>query len=307
MIIREEARSSPVIRRKRDAMRKTPMIFKESGYVIYDGAIGTMLQRLGLKPGDRPDVMNITAPDVVENVHRMYVEAGSELICTNTFGANAIALKPTGYSPREVITAAAAAAKRACAGNAKISLDIGPIGELVEPVGDMALTKVYELFKEQAIAGEDAGVDFAHVETMSDLREMETAIRAIIENTHLPVLATMTFDKNGFTYLGCTPEAFAEKASIPGVAAIGLNCSLEPSEMLQTAKRIAAVTDLPLIVKPNAGLPDGITGAYSIGPEEFARQMKPFADIGVQIIGGCCGTTPDYIRELKRVFNTDPR
>ena len=262
-----------------------------------------MLQQRGLKSGERPDIMNITAPHIVESVHRMYVEAGSELLCTNTFGANAIALEPTGFSPCEVITAAVAAAKRASDGMAQVALDIGPLGYLLEPLGDVALTRAYELFKEQALTGEEAGADFAHIETMSDLNELETAIRAVTENTSLPVFATMTFDNTGHTYLGCTPESFAEKAAALGVAALGLNCSLEPAEMLHTAARIAAVTDLPLIVKPNAGLPDRATGAYSISPEEFAQQMLPFADIGVKIIGGCCGTTPEYIGALKEVFS----
>ena len=273
------------------------------GFVFYDGAMGTMLQKNGLKPGERPDIMNMTAPDAVENVHRMYVEAGSDIICTNTFGANAAALSGTGFSPEDVILAAVSIARRASGGRAKVALDIGPVGMLLEPMGDLEFERAYELFAEQAEAGEKAGADFAAIETMSDLSELTAAVRAVKENTVLPVLVTMTFDKTGNTFMGCTPESLAETAQRLGAAAVGLNCSLEPVEMFATAERIAKATSLPLIVKPNAGLPDGVTGLYSLGPEEFAQQMVPFAKIGVKIIGGCCGTTPEYIRVLRKTMS----
>ena len=271
-------------------------------FIFYDGAMGTMLQKCGLKPGERPDVLNITAPDAVENVHRLYVDAGSDIICTNTFGANANALRGTQYSPAHVISAAVEIAKRAAGGRAKVALDIGPLGVLVEPIGDLEFDRAYELFKEQAVAGEEAGADYAAIETMSDLSELEAAVRAVKENTGLPLLATMTFDKSGCTYLGCTPESFAESAERLGASAVGLNCSLAPAEMFETAVRIANASGLPLIVKPNAGLPDSRSGLYSIGPAEFAQQLLRFAEIGVKIVGGCCGTTPEYITELVRVF-----
>ena len=278
------------------------MLFEDKRFIIYDGAMGTMLQKKGLRPGARPDIMNLTAPDAVESIHRMYVEAGSDVICTNTFGANSDALAGTGYSPETVITAAVGIAKRACDGAAKVALDIGPTGQLLEPMGDLEVSRAYEMFMEQAIAGEKAGADFAAIETMSDLEELKAALLAVIENTDLPVLATMTFDKSGRTYTGCTPESFAETAERLGAAAIGINCSLAPAEMYTTVERIAKTSNLPLIVKPNAGLPDGVTGLYSIGPVEFTRQMAPFAKIGARIVGGCCGTTPEYIAEIKKIF-----
>jgi len=262
-----------------------------------------MLQKSGLKAGERPDILCMTAPDAVESVHRQYVEAGSDIICTNTFGANADTLRKTGYSPEEVITAAVAIAKRACGGAAKVALDIGPTGQLLEPMGDLEIGRAYELFKEQAVAGEKAGADFAAIETMSDITEIKTAILAVTENTRLPVFASMTFDKTGYTYMGCSPEEFAKTAEQSGASAVGINCSLEPAEMYKTAERIVKTTSLPLIVKPNAGLPDSVTGLYSIGPEEFARQIARFAEIGVRIVGGCCGTTPEYIRKLKETFS----
>jgi len=283
--------------------RNRSMLFDGREYVIYDGAMGTMLQKSGLKPGTRPDIMNMTAPQTVESIQRIYVEAGSDIICSNTFGANAEALRGTGYSPEEVVAAAVAIAKRACGGAAKVALDIGPTGRLIEPMGDLEFGRAYQLFKEQAIAGEKAGADYAAIETMSDLTELKAAILAVTENTRLPVLATMTFEKNGRTFMGCAPEDFAMAAESLGAVAAGINCSLEPAEMYETAERIAKATSLPLIVKPNAGLPDRATGLYSIGPEEFARQMARFAGIGARIVGGCCGTTPDYIRELRKIFS----
>lgn len=279
------------------------MLFDDhDDFVFYDGAMGTLLQKRGLKPGERPDIMNITAPDDVESIHRMYVEAGSDVIIANTFGANADALYRTGYSPAEIISAAVSIAKRAGGGVAKVALDIGPLGRLVEPLGDVSFDRAYKMFREQAVAGEAAGADYAAIETMSDQSEITAAIRAVKDNTRLPVLATMTFDRTGCTYTGCTPESFVEAAQQAGADAVGLNCSLAPSDMLSTAERIARATTLPLIIKPNAGLPDTRTGLYSIGPEEFARQMVPFAKIGAKIIGGCCGTTPDYIKALKKAF-----
>ena len=271
-------------------------------FIFYDGGMGTMLQGSILKPGEKPEILNMTAPGVVEDVHRMYVDAGSDIICTNTFGANADSLRGTGYTPGEIISAAVSAAKRGARGMAKVALSIGPTGQLLEPYGDLEPEMAYEMFKEQAIAGEKAGADFAAIETMSILEELEAALAAVTENTNLPVFATMTFGKTGHTFMGCSAESFAETAQRLGAAAAGLNCSLEPSVMFETAERIAKTTSLPLIVKLNAGLPDAKTSLYSVGPAEFARQMAPYAAIGAKIIGGCCGTTPEYIRELRKTF-----
>jgi len=271
-------------------------------YIFYDGAMGTMLYKHGLKSGDKPDLMCITAPDAVESIHRMYVEAGSDIICTNTFGSNALNLKGTGHTPEEIISAAVTLAGRACDGKAKVSLDIGPTGQMLEPYGDLEYEDAYEIFKEMAVAGEKAGADFVTIETMSALDELKAAMSAVTENTKLPILTTMTFEKSGRTFMGISPEQFVETAEALGAIAVGLNCSLEPMEMLETAEHIAKATKLPLIVKPNAGLPDGAYGEYHTGAKEFANQMANFAKIGARIVGGCCGTTPDYIRELRKAF-----
>jgi 5-methyltetrahydrofolate--homocysteine methyltransferase len=266
--------------------------------LFFDGAMGTMLQDCGLKKGEIPDILNIRNPDAVENVHRMYVEAGSDIICTNTFGANAENSRKTGYSPEEIITAAVSIAKRAAKTDAKVALDIGALGELIEPLGKFKREYAYDLFKQQAIAGENAGADLAALETFSDLEEVKLALAAVKENTSLPVFVTMTFTPRGRTLTGCTPELFARTAEEMGAAAIGLNCSLEPSEMVVTVEKFISCADLPVIVKPNAGLPDVDTGEYSLSAKEFARQMLPFAEMGAKIIGGCCGTTPEYIKAI---------
>ena len=282
------------------------MIFDTYGeHIFFDGAMGTMLGAFGRKPGEKPDILNITLPKAVEKVHRMYVEAGSDIICANTFGSNALGLSGTGYSPAQVITAAVTIAKRACSGHTKVALDIGPLGQLLEPLGEIESERANELFKEMAVVGEMHGADFAAIETMSDIEEMKIAIAAVKDNTKLPVLATMTFDKTGHTYMGCTPETFVDAAEKLGASAVGMNCSLTPSMMLDTAKRFANVTTLPLIIKLNAGLPDGADGGYQTGPEEFATQMIPYAKIGARIIGGCCGTTPEYIKALRKVFKAN--
>ena len=296
------------------------MLFGFSGrYIICDGAMGTMLQTRGLRQGERSDIMNMTSPESVEDIHRMYVEAGSNIIYTNTFGANSDALRDTGYTASEIIASAVNSAKKAVGAETLIALDLGPAGSLLEPMGSLKPDRAYMLFREQATLGEDAGVDLAAIETMSDINELKSAVLAIKENTDLPIIATMSFDNTGHTYIGCTPEELVTVAEEYGISAIGLNCSLAPSQMHETVLRFAKATKLPLVLKPNAGLPEGTQGKYSIDPGEFAIQMKQLVDLvhevdtlspvsnGINsvrplIIGGCCGTSPSYISEIRRVF-----
>jgi len=288
------------------------MLFNlDNKMIFFDGAMGTELQKRGLKPGDMPDLMNISAPDAIQEIHGLYIEAGSDIICTNTFGANAFALRNTNHTPEEIITAAVLVAKRAVEGakltdtsRAKtiIALDIGPTGLILEPVGDLNLEQAYKMFAEQAIAGEKAGVDVVQIETMSDLNEIEVAIKAVKDNTKLPVIACMTFNKNGRTFMGTDVESFVRLAEDSGVYALGMNCSLEPKEMYPVAEKFAKIASLPLVFKLNAGLPDGVTGKYSVSPKEFAEQFLPYADLGMKITGGCCGTSPEYIRELRKLL-----
>lgn len=242
--------------------------------------------------------MNMTAPDVVENIQRRYYEAGSDILVTNTFGANARALKGTGYTVEEIVKTAVAITKRAGMGKTLTALDIGPIGEFISPFGTLSFDESYELYRAQVVAAEAAGADLVAIETMSDLLEVKAVMLAIKENTRLPIFAMMTFDKSGRTFTGCKPESFAITAEGLGASAIGINCSLSPREIFPIAEKLARSTSLPLIVKANAGLPNSVTGGYDIDAVEFADQMERFAQLGVKIIGGCCGTTPEYIAEL---------
>ena len=276
-------------------------LFDRRKYVFYDGGLGTMLQKNGLASGERSDLMNMKAPDVVLSIQRQYAEAGSDIICTNSFSTCDGGLEGTGYTPEQVAAASVDIAKRAGNGRTLTALDVGPIGEFIEPYGDLSFEEAYDRFKAHALAGAAAGADLAAVETMSDPEEVRAAVTAILENTDLPVFATMTFDRTGRTFFGYSVEDFAKLAKELGCTAAGMNCSYCPADMLEAAKRFADVCELPIIIKLNAGLPDS-HGAHAVGPELFAEQMEPYKELGVKIVGGCCGTTPDHIRALRRAF-----
>ena len=274
----------------------------EKDFVLMDGGMGTMLIKRGMTAGQRSDMMNIEKPDVVCGIQREYVEAGSEILCSNSFSSCSEALEGTGATAQEVITAAINIAKKASGGKALVAVDIGPTGKLLEPYGDVTYEEVYARFREQATLGEKAGADLAMVETMSDLTELRAAVNAVLENTKLPVFATMTFRDNGKTYIGCSVEEFAEYINDTPVMAAGMNCSMSPADMFPVAKKLASLLKKPMIVKLNAGLPDGKTGKYDVTPEAFAQQMLQYKELGVKIVGGCCGTTPSHIRALKESF-----
>ena len=266
--------------------------------VILDGGMGTMLQAAGLGLGERPDIFGMKHPDVVERIQHSYVEAGSQVLYANTFGTNAHKLEGTGYTVEEVISANIAVAKRAAAGKAKVALDVGPIGELLEPLGMLSFEKAYETYAQVVRAGVSCGVDLIVFETMADLYEVKAAVLAAKENSGLPIWATMSFESSGRTFTGTTVAAMALTLTGLGVDALGINCSLGPEEASPLVEELRSWTDLPIIVKPNAGLPDPATGEYSMGAEEFGKRMAVFPAMGASIFGGCCGTNPDFIRAL---------
>lgn len=266
--------------------------------IILDGAMGTMLQAAGLGLGERPEIFGMEHPEIVEKIQRAYVEAGSNIIYANTFGANAHKLEGMGHSVEEVITANVAAAKRAAAGRARVALDVGPIGELLEPLGTLSFEEAYEIYAQMVRAGEKAGADLVIFETMTDLTDVRAAVLAARENSSLPIWVTMSFEANGRTFTGTTVGCMACTLDDFGVSAMGINCSLGPNEIYPLIEEMRSWTDKPIIVKPNAGLPDPATGAYEMDAAEFGQQMKSFTELGVSILGGCCGTTPDFIREL---------
>jgi len=271
--------------------------------VILDGAMGTVLQQRGLPPGGQPELLNLTNPGLLRDIHREYIAAGSQVIYANTFGANALKLARTGHSVDGVVWAGIAIAREAAAGTGALAaLDIGPLGELLEPMGTLAFEGAYKYFAEMAIAGARAGADLAVIETVTDLYEAKAALLAVKENTDLPVFVTMSFDETGRTFTGCTVESMARTLEGLGADAIGLNCSLGPDGLAPLLQRLCRATRLPVIAKPNAGLPDPATGRYDMGPEEFVRALAPCLEAGVALFGGCCGTTPEYIRWLSEAL-----
>ncbi len=273
-------------------------------FILLDGAMGTTLQRHGIKLGQHPDVLSITDRKLIESIHKSYIESGSDVIYTNTFGANEYKLEGSGYSVEEVITASVEAAKEARRGtDAKIALDIGPVGQLLEPSGTLSFERAYEMFKRQIVCGAACGADLIVIETMTDLYEVKAALLAAKENSNLPVYVTMTFEKNMRTFAGCDIMSAAITLEGLGADAIGINCSLGPDEIYPMAEKLCKCTTLPVIVKPNAGLPNLSSDGYDVTPQKFAESMKKIIDLGVSIIGGCCGTTPEYIAELKKLTN----
>lgn len=274
----------------------------ERKFIYLDGGMGTMLMERGMIPGERTDMMNINHPEIVCDIQSEYIAAGSDILCSNSFSSCSEALEGTGVTAEEMITAAINIAKKAAGENALVAVDIGPTGKLMEPYGDLTWEQAYVRFSEQAVLGEKAGADMAAVETMSDISELRAAVSAVVDNTSLPVFATMTFRDNGKTFLGVSVEEFAEYINETPVLAAGMNCSMSPEDMFPVAKKLADVLKKPMIVKLNAGLPDGKTGKYDVTPEVFAQQMMKYKDLGVKIVGGCCGTTPSHIRALKEAF-----
>ena len=266
--------------------------------ILLDGAIGTELMKRGVTTPRFPEQVNLTEPAAVQAIHRDYIEAGSRIVYSCTFGANP--LKARGEAVPPVIGAALANARSAAGDLARVALDVGPLGQLLEPYGDLSEEEADAAFREVFSAGEAA--DLVVLETFFDLTELLIALeaaKALLPGK--PVFATMTFQQSGRTLTGVTVEEMARALTEAGAAAVGLNCSLGPAEALPLAQALRAAADLPLIVKPNAGMPDPVTGAYPMDADAFAAAMAPILRLGVQYAGGCCGTDPDYIRKLARL------
>lgn len=269
--------------------------------LILDGAMGTMLQNRGLKLGELPEVLNIKSSETIIEIHKQYIEAGAKVITTNTFGANELKMKNSGYSVEEIINKAVGNAKEAIYGrDVYVALDIGPISELLEPMGTLKFEEAYEIFKRQIIQGVKDGVDLIIIETMTDLYEAKAAILAAKENSNLPVFCTMSFEENKRTFTGCTPSAMVLTLQGLGVDALGINCSLGPKEIEPILDDVLKYSKIPVMVQANAGLPTVIDNqtVYNVLPQEFAEFGRKFIEKGVRVLGGCCGTTDKYIEEL---------
>ena len=280
-------------------------LFRQSNTILLDGGMGTMLQAAGLKLGARPEELNITDPALIEGIHGQYAAAGSRIVNANTFGASAHKLAGSAYTLEQVITAGIENCKRACAPyGALTALDVGPLGELLEPSGTLAFEDAVAEYARIVKAGEAAGADLIFFETYTDLYELKAALLAAKENTHLPILASMSFEAGGRTFTGCTVESFAATARGLGADAVGINCSLGPKEIFPMAKRLAEAVpgNFPVFVKPNAGLPRADGSGYDITPQLFALQMKPYRELRLFAAGGCCGTTPEFIKLLNGTF-----
>ncbi len=280
-------------------------LFRQSNTILLDGGMGTMLQAAGLKLGARPEELNITDPALIEGIHGQYAAAGSRIVNANTFGASAHKLAGSTYTLEQVITAGIENCKRACAPyGALTALDVGPLGELLEPSGTLAFEDAVAEYARIVKAGEAAGADLIFFETYTDLYELKAALLAAKENTRLPILASMSFEAGGRTFTGCTVESFAATARGLGADAVGINCSLGPKEIFPMAKRLAEAVpgNFPVFVKPNAGLPRADGSGYDITPQLFALQMKPYRELHLFAAGGCCGTTPEFIKLLNGTF-----
>lgn len=271
--------------------------------LFLDGGMGTLLQAEGLAPGELPETWNIEHPEKVEAIHRRYYEAGSDVVLANTFGANVCKFHDDRYTVEEVIRAGIANAKRAGEQIGKetyVALDMGPTGKLLKPMGDLDFDDAYEAFAEAVRYGEKYGADLIHIETMSDTYEVKAAILAAKENSSLPVFVTMIFDERGKLLTGGDVPSVVAMLEGLRVDALGLNCGLGPKQMLPILSDLRRYTSLPIIVKPNAGLPKQKNGEtyYDVEPDEFARIMQEVVKEGACVIGGCCGTTPEHIKKL---------
>lgn len=267
---------------------------------FFDGSMGTMLQGMGLGAGELPELLNITDSEKVLSVHRAYAAAGSEYITTNTFGANRLKIE----NPAEVIKAGVRLAKST---GKKVALDIGPTGKLLKPMGELDFEEAIDIFAEMINAGKD-GSDVVLIETMSDTYEIKAAVLAAKENCDLPVFVTMIYDEKGRLLTGADVETAVTMLEGLGVDAIGFNCGLGPAETLPLVEEIRKYTSLPIIVQPNAGLPESVNGrtVYNVSPDDFAAQMKKAAEIGVSYLGGCCGTTPEHIKKMIEACESIP-
>lgn len=273
------------------------------GPVLADGAMGTMLQRYGMGAGECPELWNIEHPDIVKSVHVAYVDAGSQLISTNTFGGTRTKLASYGLESRAAeLNAAGVSLAREAAGTQRfVMASLGPTGKFLEPLGDLSFDEASDAFAEAARAQASGGADAILLETFSDLKELTAALDGA-RRTGLPCLCTMAFDTGGRTMMGISPLAAAIELTSAGADAVGANCGVGPQGILQVIAEIRASTDIPVIAQPNAGLPKVVDGKviYDATPVDLADFATESARLGVNVIGACCGSTPDHIREMRK-------
>lgn len=279
--------------------------FNERLYIL-DGAMGTMLQRAGCAPGENTTHFALKHPEILLDIHKQYIDAGSDVLCAATFGVSRFKEKELGMPAQKALTEILGVADEAkqygksCGKDIKIALDVSNLGELLEPMGTLTFEEAYDEYKYIMKMGEAKGADIVIIETMTDLYDTKAALLAAKENISLPVIVSMTFEEDGRTFTGTGIEEMVLTMEGLGADAVGINCSLGPEEIFPMACKMKKLTKLPVFIKPNAGLPDPVTGEYDITCDRFAEKMKDYVDMGVSMIGGCCGTTPEYIRKIAK-------
>jgi 5-methyltetrahydrofolate--homocysteine methyltransferase len=277
--------------------------------LIADGATGTQLQKAGLPPGAAPELWNVENPDAIRALHRSYIEAGANIVLTNTFGGSRPRLDMEGLGERvsELNVAAAQLAREVAGDQALVFGDMGPTGQLMEPMGTLTYDDAVDVFAEQAAALAEGGVDAILIETMSDLNEAKAAVEGARRATDLPIVVTMSFDTHGRTMMGVKPGDAAKELWALGVDVVGVNCGRTLSENLEAVHQMReAVPEATLMAKPNAGLPrmDGTQSIYDVTPQVMADYAKKFADLNVKILGGCCGSTPEHIEAVSTTLRS---
>jgi len=268
--------------------------------ILFDGAMGTVLQQRGLKAGDVPEKLNIEKSEEIIDIHKSYLKAGAEILTTNTFGANALKMEEIEYSVEEVIAAGVENARAAVMESgieAAVALDMGPLGELLEPMGSLSFDEAYNLYQQQVLVGVEYGVDLIHIETIADLYEARAAVLAAKENSNLPVFCTLTFEEDGRTFTGASIRSMISVLEGLGVDGIGLNCSLGPEKLEPLVEEVLRYSETPVILQANAGLPvveDGET-VFKISPEDYFKPIGRLYEKGLAVVGGCCGTNEEFI------------
>jgi 5-methyltetrahydrofolate--homocysteine methyltransferase len=268
--------------------------------ILFDGAMGTVLQQRSLKAGDVPEKLNIEKSKEIIDIHKSYLKAGAEILTTNTFGANALKMEEIDYSVEEVISAAVENARKAVVESgieAAVALDMGPLGELLEPMGSLTFDEAYNLYQQQVLVGVEAGADLIHIETIADLYEARAAVLAAKENSNLPVFCTLTFEEDGRTFTGGSIRSMISVLEGLGVDGIGLNCSLGPEKLEPLVEEVLQYSKIPVILQANAGLPVVENGetVFKISPAEYFKPLARLYEKGLAVIGGCCGTNEEFI------------
>lgn len=295
------------VRKEREAI----FVEKLNKHLFFDGAMGTMLNIKGMVAGEIPEEYNIDKANILEEIHDEYIQAGSNVITTNTFGANSYKMEESKYSVKELISAALKVARKSADKVDReilVAQDLGPIGKLLQPLGDLSFDDCYEMFKEQVLIGNENGADLFIIETMTDIAEARAAILAVKENSDKPVFCTVTFEANARSLTGTDPKTMVNILQNMGIDAVGVNCSLGPKQLKPIVEEIIEYAEIPVIVQANAGLPKLLDGktVFDMKPAEYAEAIKDLAELGVNIIGGCCGTTPEYIKETIKAIKDLP-